>query len=335
MGGCGNCPGSGTGLGSTCGQNSTNDTTSNSTGDGVGELYLSAAGNNSISRFAGASDLNGELAPTSVISGATTQLDSPGKLLSDSSNDTLFVANAGNSSVLVFTGASNATGDAAPARVIYGTGTGLSSPTALALDGNHDVLYVANGNQSIAAFAAADTITGNVAPARVIAGSNTGFSAISGLTYDSANDVLYVVDSGASAVYAFTAPNAVTGNAFPARKLVGSATELSAPQDAVLVGTGMFVANGSGSILRFDTINTLNGAIAPGAVINGTATDLSDPLQLAYYSGLDGLFVDNSGGDDVLVFEGISSATGAPSPNLILTSTGISGSSGMAIDFSH
>ena len=60
--------------------------------------------------------------------------------------------------------------------------------------------------------------------------------------------------------------------------------------------------------------------------------------QLAYYSGFDGLFVNNSGGSSVLVFEGISTQeSGAPSPPLILSGagTGLSNQSGMAIDFTH
>lgn len=342
LNGCGHdCPASGEGLGSTCGQSSTGSTgdtgSTSATDGGTGQLYTSSSSSNSISRFAGATALNGNYAPTAVISGASTQLDSPGFLLSDPTNDTLYVANAGNSSVLVFTNASTQTGSAPPARVLGGTGTLLSTPVALAIDSTRNLLYVANGNQSVEAFANASTVTSVVAPARVLAGSNTGFTAISSLVYDQNNDALYVIDSGASAIYAFDAASTLTGNTFPTRKLVGSATQLSSPEGAVLNGTSMFVSNGSGSILRFDGITTLNGAIAPAAVISGSATDLVSPMQLAYYSGFDGLFVNDPGGSDVLVFEGVSSASGAAPPNLILggDATTLSAQSGMAVDFIH
>jgi hypothetical protein len=56
---------------------------------------------NSILRFENASGVSGNATPNATISGSATQLVSPQYLALDVSNDRLFVANEGASSVLV------------------------------------------------------------------------------------------------------------------------------------------------------------------------------------------------------------------------------------------
>src|SRR5689334_20289269 len=103
-----------------------------------GQLYV--ASGNSIFRFGNAEAANGDTAPAATIS--STRLQNPQRMLVDTRNDRLFVANSG--SILIYDNASTKTGTAPPDRVISGSNTGLSNPTDLALDTGSDQLYVAD-----------------------------------------------------------------------------------------------------------------------------------------------------------------------------------------------
>jgi hypothetical protein len=102
--------------------------TSGGGGSGVGSIYVSNTSANSILRFANASAASGNVVPNGTISGSATQLTSPQYLAADVSNDRLYVANLGASSVLVFEAASTKTGNVAPSQSLSGSNTGLASP---------------------------------------------------------------------------------------------------------------------------------------------------------------------------------------------------------------
>ena len=77
----------------------------------------------------------------------------------------LFVANDGDSSILVFR--ASAEGDVAPIRVIKGPNTGIKHPPGITVDPTNDELYVANmGNASVTVYPV--TANGDVSPSRTI-----------------------------------------------------------------------------------------------------------------------------------------------------------------------
>jgi DNA-binding beta-propeller fold protein YncE len=98
--------------------------------------------------------------------------------------------------------AKNATGDAAPLRVIEGPRTGLNWPTGIAVDSDRGDVYVTNDTtDSILVFDA--EASGNVAPKRVLKGPKTGLNNPTGLALDFKNNELWVANFGGHTATAY------------------------------------------------------------------------------------------------------------------------------------
>ncbi len=133
------------------------------------ELYVPNWFSSTITVYAGASTATGNVAPVRTISGALTTLSAPAALWLDKASDRLYVANANLGTVLVFDGASTATGNIAPTRTI----TTGSEPYGLWLDAATDRLYVSDFSLNrIQVFDGASTLSGTPTAARTI---NTTF----------------------------------------------------------------------------------------------------------------------------------------------------------------
>lgn len=198
--------------------------------DGTGRLYVVNYNPNtrasSITVYsAGAT---GNAPPTATITGSNTRLQVPEGVALDAAGRLLYVTNTLNTAfssynaIMVY--AVGATGNAAPVDSIVGDKTGLSTPSAIALDASGRV-YIANyWNSTITVYAPG--ASGNVAPADSIGGSSTGLSAPSGIAVDPTSYLLYVANyNGSVTVYA---PNA-TGNIAPVDTITGSNTGLYGP----------------------------------------------------------------------------------------------------------
>jgi DNA-binding beta-propeller fold protein YncE len=91
--------------------------------------------------------------------------------------------------------AKNATGDAAPLRVIQGPRTGLNWPTGIAVDPERGDVYVTNDTtDAILVFDA--EASGDVAPKRVLKGPKTGLKNPTGLALDFQHNELWVANFG-------------------------------------------------------------------------------------------------------------------------------------------
>jgi DNA-binding beta-propeller fold protein YncE len=136
----------------------------------------------------------GDTKPLRFIEGLKTGLDWPMGIAYDAQNDTIAIANNGDSSILIFR--RNVNGDIAPLRVIRGERTGISHPMGVAVDAQKSEIWVSNwGDHSALAFDS--RAKGNVAPKRIIrsapAGTPTpGFGNPMALAYDSKRDELLV-----------------------------------------------------------------------------------------------------------------------------------------------
>jgi DNA-binding beta-propeller fold protein YncE len=321
------------GLGDTCGQGNTTNTPA----VGSGQLYVSNAAGNSLERFASATTVSSNVVPTATINGSLTQLSTPGYLGQDITNDVLYVPNAGNNSIDVFAGASQANGNISPSRQIFGTATQLNRPVQVELDTVNNRLYVANaGNNSVLVFENATTTQGPIAPSRTISGAGTQITGISSLHVDTANDLLWVVNPTTNSLLVFSPASSANGSPNPVRIVSGNNTGLVTPAYLLETGSTLFISC-AGSIVRFAGANALSGNIAPAAVINGTNTGLITPTQLAYNSGTDELYTADSGSSTVSVFSTASTAFGNVFPNRTLTgaSTGFSGLTGLALDLTR
>lgn len=119
-----------------------------------------------------------------------------------------------------------ANGDTAPMRVIQGPLTQLDWPTHIALDVEHNELFVANSvTDSILVFHASDS--GNVAPFRVLKGPHTGMSTPHGVFVDTKNNELVVANFGnhSSTTYRLDA----SGDAAPLRTIRAAPANTPAP----------------------------------------------------------------------------------------------------------
>ena len=197
--------------------------------DGTGRLYVVNYNPNtsasSITVYAAGA--TGNATPIATIAGSNTGLYFPEGIAVDAGGRFLYVTNVLNSltvsvnAIMVF--AAGATGNAAPSDSIAGDKTGLSGPSAIALDAAGRI-YVANGNGTVTVYPAG--ASGNVAPLDSIGGANTGLSMPSGIALDPVSQFLYVANYGGSiTVYR---PGA-TGNVAPVDTIVGSNTGLYGP----------------------------------------------------------------------------------------------------------
>jgi DNA-binding beta-propeller fold protein YncE len=127
-----------------------------------------------------------------IITGPKTQLNWPAHVYVDPEHGEVFVANDGESSVLVFRVTDS--GDVAPTRVLKGAKTQIRNPTGIFVDTAHDELVVANmGNHSATVYPrAAD---GDTAPLRTIRTAPPGKAALQignpgSVAYDTKRDAI-------------------------------------------------------------------------------------------------------------------------------------------------
>ena len=120
-----------------------------------------------------------------------------------------------------------ASGDIKPLRTIQGSKAGLNYPMAIAVDLEHDEIFVANnGDNSILVFSRSGE--GNVAPLRAIHGARTGLEMPIGIAIDPKSDELWVTNSNSHAALVF--PRDASGDVAPKRMV------RNAPADAPSVG---------------------------------------------------------------------------------------------------
>jgi DNA-binding beta-propeller fold protein YncE len=219
------------------------------------ELYVSNAGNNTITVYH--HDAQGNAAPIWTIAGQNTGLENPGQLSEDAQGN-LYVVNGG-ASILVF--AFHAHGNVKPLRVLHGPATGLRLPAAVTVDQSTGKIFVADngyeheaqpgillrfppnasGNQ--APFAAgqmtfetyqiaSDSTGNNIIEAHVegvsgVIGVDAGVDTYAKQFYAGQNPAEPYSVRYIDAIHVFTA--AATGNAQPLRVLSGLATQLRQP----------------------------------------------------------------------------------------------------------
>ena len=215
---------------------------------GRNRLYVSNSGTNcsdsltrcnSILVFFVASGLVDDSMPDLIINGPA--INNPHGLTLDTQTKTLYVANTGGHSVLVFKNIEALNGDLTVATdaEINGIQSRINAPVGVAIDPKRDILYVLNqGAPEILVFERASTRNGNTPPDRIISGS--GFMVKPSALFldpnlDPNKDLLYVADQGANAVYIFNGPSSAQGQA-EHKTLTGNNTGLNQPS-ALFVDT--------------------------------------------------------------------------------------------------
>ncbi len=166
--------------------------------------------------FDNASSINGDVAPSRVISGFTLYAYSQLSGLSvDVTRDILYVMDFNGQAIYVIGNASTATGSMAASRVISGNQTGLSGAHGIETDSTNDQIIVSGYNSgTILIFASASSANGNIAPTRTITPTDITFSPVT-TVLDSVNDKLYVLNSSVSRLEIINTASTASGSITP------------------------------------------------------------------------------------------------------------------------
>jgi len=250
----------------------------------------------------------------------------------------LYAIDSFNIAVYAFDNALTLNGAVTPTRTISGnTNSQIAAPTALVIDGTHDILYVADSSaQEILAFSPASTTNGDVAPIRTYPGVVKGGA----MFYDDVNDRLFVTDTNNQLIKVWDQISTLLTGTQPNRSItlgyVPTGIFVDRQRDLLYVGDPA-----SQGVKVYDKPSTLSTNST--ALPTRTITDSSRPLQNV--SGLtmnmpnDILFVtessnifsdDNNPNNDFLpsveMFDNVSTLNGAVPANRELdgTDTGLS-----------
>ena len=265
---------------------------------------------------------NGTVAPARVIAGQATKLGrTMHGLAYDPRHDEIYVPNALADAVLVFRG--DASGDAAPVRIIQGPHTQLVTPHAVSLDLEHGEILVASlTGKRVSVFPW--NANGDVAPTRLLCGAKTGLGHVVGLAVD--GDLLAVANTEDIEIFNRTD----IGNVVPRARIAGPLTGIAdEPWEMEAYRGKIFVAashhkhdNLYASVTLKPTAKrvpddpwldpnlgfigiwniTDNGDIPPRAVIRGPFSGLLHPVGLALDPGHGEIFVSDSVRNGVLSF---------------------------------
>ena len=298
----------------------------------TGKLYVIDSNSNTLLRFDNAFTANSNATPAATIAGNNTTFNFPGFMTLDTTNDSLYIADTGDLSVVIYDGISTkSSGNIAPSRTITGS---LVGPTDVSLDKVRNLLYVADDIE-ILVYASASTANGTPTPVRDL---SVNFQ-LSGIYIDGANDRLYVADSAGNSVAVYDHASTLNGPITANRAVQGAATHLSGPGSVQVDGAGRLVVSNSlaPSITIYPNAATADNNIAPVAEIAGANTGFSVPTQIFVdITGSGTLYNADPGAARVAVWGNLNTANGNTAPTRIIfgANTGItaSGQIGLALD---
>lgn len=173
---------------------------------------------------------NGNVAPSGIIAGPSTGLESNLAVALDGAGNiysTNYISGASRNTVTVY--AAGSTGNVAPLRTIKGSHTKMAGPEGLALDADSNI-YVANYPNSVTVYAAG--ASGNVAPIQLIKGSLTKMKYSEGVAVDGSGKI-YVSNGagygGVSRSFITVYPAGANGNVGYVQRIKGAKTGLGGP----------------------------------------------------------------------------------------------------------
>lgn len=267
--------------------------------------------------FHGAENLNGvDLpAPIELFSSQTTVVK-PRDAVLDSRGALYVINGAKDGSIAIYDNPNTATGNRPPDRIVFGDTTQLAkNPTGLAIDRENDLLYVSNGMDDFLVFeiAPSELFDGDVAPLR------TFFIDLPLLRIEQirfANGSLYAVDprGGTSDILAFDDPEALQGAVMPDRVIsnVGFDNTIGIDVDAA---DRMWIGiRDLGEVWMFHDARMLDGAAAPDVALSVADMPISPMPSFATTDSEDRLYIADSNGNVIFVFDEASELVGGATP---------------------
>jgi len=301
----------------------------------TGKLYVMDTNSSAVLRFDNAFTANGNIQPAATIQGAATTIHgNVGFMTLDTAHDSLYIADTGDLSIVIYDSVSTKNGNVGPSRII--TGPSLVNPTDVSLDKVRNLLYVAD-DVDILVYASASTANGTPAPARDL----TVPFVVSGIFIDGANDRLYVADQAGNAIAVYDHASTLATGPITANRAVQGVTNthLSNPGGIQIDGAGRLVVSNASppSITIYANAATADGDIAPVATIAGASTGLSTPDQIFIdTTGTGTLYNADPGAARVAVWSNLNTANGNIQPTRAISGalTGLTagGPVGLALD---
>ncbi|MCP5468058.1 MAG: hypothetical protein H7A32_02175 [Deltaproteobacteria bacterium] len=254
-----------------------------------GLLYVLDNSNDSVYVFEDVDNLSGDQDPVRTISGDNTLIKDPQALAIDSTRDILYVLDAAQDAVLVFTRASELDGDEDVTRSFPIDG----NPQSMSYDSSNDRLYVSDvANESILVWDDVSLAADNAGPNRIF---DIGYIA-STILVDPVNDALYVGDPDLKSVQVYLQPGGSSGTVNPDRSIIKSITNEDDPEDveefesidALAVDTSdnvLFVADGQNEKVDiFESAFFLEGELEPDRQLLGDASLVTDEIKFLLFS---------------------------------------------------
>ena len=275
-------------------------------------IYVSGNASDALLVYEAANSVSGSTAASRTVAGGNTTLDEPRSIAVDMARNRIYVANAVDNSILVFSSARTMTGDIAPARTI--SGGSLNGPSGLFIDVVNDRLYVTNnGGDSVLIYDNASTAT---TPTRSLTGVATNLDEPAGIYVDTTRNLLYVANAGTTnQVLVFNNAATVNSNIAPD----GRSRFQVLPREYSWMWWRIACMWCQENTIRvFDGASTANSASTPDRTISGGGSMLNQPRDIFVDTGTDRLYVANAVDDTVLVFNNASTVNGSPAPNRIL-----------------
>jgi hypothetical protein len=201
-------------------------------------------------------------------------------------------------------------------------------------------LYVSSqGQNEILVFSGATALNGTVTPQATVTSNTT--NTIGGMLAnpqnifsDAGNDRLYVANQGGPSILVFDGVSKLTGSVGATATRVITSNDFTAPSDVQVdtIRDILYVADNNNEIIVIPHASTATGAATVTAVINPGFS----PSALLVDSGHNNLFVANSTGNSVALFNNASALSGAgtQAPNFTLqgAATQLNGPAGLQID---
>lgn len=298
-------------------------------------LLVSNTVGQSVTLFAAAQNLQGNIPPTSEMAGPATTFNTPFHITGSGGldpNDATFMANNQGQSLLRITPQGN--GPVPPISVLQGPATQIQNPAGICYDRGRDILYNVNvgGGSSLNAFHQAKTRSGDTPPNRRVTGTPNLFA----LSLDSRADRLYASRPGPGQIAVFDQASTIDGPATPTRSF--SAAGLNSPAGMFLdsARNRLYVASqNSSQIFIFSNPHKLSGSVTPSGVLGGSNTGFVFPRNVAVDVFRDQLYVLDFNANAVFVFNSASMVSGNVAPDRIIqgAATKLNGPGGLQLLF--
>ena len=284
---------------------------------GASKIFVGDSANGAIGSSANSNPSPGTLVVDRIITGANTKLDtSLFDFALDTANDQLYVTDL--RSILVFNGASTATGNVAPARTVSTIPGGLGGYNGgLYLDTAGNRLYAGTnvnlgGPQTIQVFDSASTASAATPTRNITITTNFIFD----IAVDTTRDILYVYDNNASnftQIAVFDSASTLNGTVAPSRTISlvdsGGGGPIGLFIDAA--NDRLYVPRNVGTISVFDIVHSATDAV-PASVVPSRTINLPVPTYSAVFVELSSNRLYAVDANGVNIIANASTVTGTP-----------------------